>query len=139
MVIMLLTRLKARSGWWHKCFSDPLRLLANILPNTNSSPTNTYLTEKDYYSTIINVYVKDQRYMMDMQKIHTCITLCILYHKEYVDLGRCLVFKACQHENNGKYDENEMILPSTQRSTICEEEDTSSNVEKKKRSPSIVV
>ncbi|XP_057790299.1 uncharacterized protein LOC131007156 [Salvia miltiorrhiza] len=73
-----LYNLKAKHGWSDSSFNDLLKLVKEMLPESNSMPFSLYDAKKTL-STL----------GLDYDKIHACPNDCILYRKEYLDSSDC--------------------------------------------------
>ncbi|XP_057803523.1 uncharacterized protein LOC131018837 [Salvia miltiorrhiza] len=73
-----LYNLKAKHGWSDTSFNDLLKLIREMLTETNSMPFSLYDAKKTL-STL----------GLDYEKIHACPNDCILYRKEYLDSSDC--------------------------------------------------
>ena len=73
-----LLMLKSHHGWSVTSFNDLLRILANIYPEGNKVPANTYRAKKMIRPV-----------SMKLKKFHACTNHCILYRGKYENLQSC--------------------------------------------------
>ena len=82
-----LLQWKASNGLSDKGFEELLKLLKNLLPESNTLPETTYEAKKVVCPL-----------GLEAQKIHACPNDCILYRGEYENLDSCPVCNACQYK-----------------------------------------
>lgn len=91
--VLELLKLKASSGMSDKSFNELLTLFADMLPEGNELPKNTYRAKKVLCPIGLEV-----------ERIHACRNDCILYRKQYAELESCPVCGASRFKNKSTED-----------------------------------
>jgi hypothetical protein len=132
-VMLELLKLKASHGWSDNSFSNLLSLLAKLLPKPNTLLTITYRAKKLICPLSLGV-----------EKTHTCLNHCILYHKEHEFKTKCLVCGVSRYKRNYNHVYVDTIKNKNKKTAIGpesvdDETDSDKEDKKKRKIPALVM